>query len=103
QAARPRNTTVYWGGRRREDLYWDPPQVPWLRFVPVLSRADSSWAGSCGHVQDVMLAEHPRLADSLVYACGSDAMIRDAQSRLCAAGLPQSSFRCDAFVCSAPT
>jgi CDP-4-dehydro-6-deoxyglucose reductase len=48
-----------------------------------------------------MLREHSDLADALVYACGSDAMIRSAKLRLDAAGLPQDRFRSDAFVCSA--
>lgn len=101
--ALPRSVTVYWGGRQREDLYWQPPELPGLRFVPVLSRGDESWAGARGHVQDVMLHEHAYLADTLVYACGSDAMIHGAQAKLHAAGLPDRQFHSDAFVCSAAT
>jgi len=101
--ARPRTITVYWGGRRREDLYWAPPKQPGVRFVPVLSRADETWTGARGHVQEVMLHEHPYLADTLVYACGSDAMIDGAQAKLHAAGLPERQFHSDAFVCSAAT
>ncbi|MBO9688653.1 FAD-binding oxidoreductase [Roseateles chitosanitabidus] len=103
QDAPPRSVTVYWGGRHREDLYWQPPEQPGVRFVPVLSRADEAWTGARGHVQDVMLREHPYLADTLVYACGSDAMIHGAQARLHAAGLPERQFHSDAFVCSAAT
>lgn len=99
----PRSVTVYWGGRHREDLYWQPPDVPGLRFVPVLSRADARWDGARGHVQDAMLRDHAYLADTLVYACGSDAMIHGAQARLHAAGLPDQQFHSDAFVCSATT
>lgn len=103
QDARPRSVTVYWGGRHREDLYWQPPEQPGVRFVPVLSRADEAWTGARGHVQDAMLREHPYLADTLVYACGSDAMIHGAQAQLHAAGLPERQFHSDAFVCSAST
>ena len=102
-AAQPRSLTVYWGGRHREDLYWQPREQPGLRFVPVLSRADGDWRGQRGHVQDVMLREHAYLADTLVYACGSDAMIHGAQAQLHAAGLPDRQFHSDAFVCSAAT
>lgn len=101
--AQPRSLTVYWGGRHRQDLYWQPPEQPGLRFVSVLSRADDDWTGPRGHVQDLMLREHASLADTLVYACGSDAMIHSAQAQLRAAGLPDRQFRSDAFVCSAAT
>lgn len=97
----PRSLIVYWGGRRREDLYWQPPETPGLRFVTVLSRAGYDWTGQRGHVQDVMLREHANLADTLVYACGSDAMINGAQAQLRAAGMPDRQFHSDAFVCSA--
>lgn len=104
--ARPRSVTVYWGGRRTEDLYWHPSALlrqPALRFVPVLSRAGDDWTGNRGHVQDAMLRDHAHLAGTLVYACGSDAMIHSAQTQLRAAGLPGRQFRSDAFVCSAAT
>lgn len=97
----PRNVTVYWGGRHREDLYWQPPELLGPRFVPVLSRAGKDWSGERGYVQDVMLRDHVYLADTLVYACGSDAMIHGAQAKLHAAGLPSRQFHSDAFVCSA--
>jgi CDP-4-dehydro-6-deoxyglucose reductase len=100
---RPRSVVVYWGGRHREDLYWQPPEQPGVRFAPVLSRADDTWSGACGHVQDVMLREHAYLADTLVYACGSDTMIHSAQAKLHLAGLPERQFHSDAFVCSAAT
>jgi CDP-4-dehydro-6-deoxyglucose reductase, E3 len=99
--AQPRSVSVYWGGRHPNDLYWLPQDMPGLRFVPVLSRADASWRGARGYVQDVMLSEHLSLADTLVYACGSDTMIHSAQAQLQAAGLPRRQFHSDAFVCSA--
>jgi CDP-4-dehydro-6-deoxyglucose reductase, E3 len=104
--AQPRSVTVYWGGRRVEDLYWQAPAYPTppaFRFIPVLSRAPDDWTGARGHVQDAMLRDHAYLADTLVYACGSNAMIHGAQARLHAAGLPDRQFHSDAFVCSAAT
>jgi CDP-4-dehydro-6-deoxyglucose reductase, E3 len=102
----PRSVTVYWGGRHPEDLYWEPAgfdALPDFRFVPVLSRAGDDWAGERGYVQDLVLRHHPYLADTLVYACGSDAMIHGARASLHAAGLPDRQFHSDAFVCSAAT
>ena len=101
--AQPRSVTVYWGGRRGDDLYWQPPAIPRLRFVPVLSRAGNDWVGERGYVQDAMLRDHAYLADTLVYACGSDAMIHGARAQLHGAGLPPTQFHSDAFVCSALT
>jgi CDP-4-dehydro-6-deoxyglucose reductase len=103
-AERPRSATVYWGGRTPADLYFDVSRIGNLqRYVPVLSRAADSWAGARGHVQDVHLAEPADVRETVVYACGSDAMIRSAREALLAAGLPQQRFLSDAFVCSANT
>lgn len=98
---RPRSVSVYWGGRRPEDLYWQPSEMIGLRFIRVLSRAADDWMGERGYVQDVMLRERLNLAETVVYACGSDAMIHAAQIHLHAAGLPKRQFHSDAFVCSA--
>jgi CDP-4-dehydro-6-deoxyglucose reductase len=99
----PQSVTVVWGGRRAEDLYFDLQAIPaGHRFVPVLSRAESGWTGVSGHVQNALLATQPDLTHALVYACGSDAMIRSAKASLLAAGLPDKRFFADAFVPSAP-
>lgn len=99
----PRTTTVYWGGRTPADLYWAPEEnlIRRVRFVPVLSRAGTDWAGARGHVQDVFAASAPDLTRTAVYACGSDNMIHAAHALLVAAGLPERRFSSDAFVCSA--
>lgn len=99
----PQSVTVFWGARTAEDLYFDPQAIPaGHRFVPVLSRAATGWAGVSGYVQNALLATQPDLARTVVYACGSDAMIRSAKECLLAAGLPDSHFFADAFVPSAP-
>jgi len=103
QGHAPQSVTVFWGGRTAEDLYFDPQAIPaGHRFVPVLSRAPIGWTGVRGYVQDALLATQPDMAHTVVYACGSDAMIRSAKSRLLAAGLPANRFFADAFVPSAP-
>ena len=98
----PRSVTVLWGGRVPADLYLDIAGMPGThRFVPVLSRADRDWPGARGHVQDVLRDLRPDLAETAVYACGSDAMIHGARDSLVGAGLPRRRFHSDAFVCSA--
>lgn len=99
----PQSVTVYWGGRTLSDLYINVQSIATgHQFVPVLSRAAADWAGATGYVQDVFLASQPNLASTVVYACGSDPMIRSAKANLFAAGLPETRFFADAFVPSAP-
>lgn len=102
QAEEPASLSVYWGNRVEADHYWDAnaPQAG-QRYVPVLSRAGSGWAGARGHVQDVMLQTPHDWAQTRVYACGYDAMIHSAREKLVAAGLAPDHFHSDAFVCSA--
>jgi CDP-4-dehydro-6-deoxyglucose reductase len=89
---------LYWGGRYLQDLYWEPvfTQIP-LSFTPVLSR-EPNWEGRAGYIQDAVLADALSLKHSVVYACGSDAMIQDARTVLLGAGLSEGNFHSDAFV-----
>ena len=97
----PLSATLYWGGRQLQDLYADPSQWhPLLRYVPVLSRAPVGWTGVRGHVQNSLLKEEPDWANTVVYACGSYAMIQSAKDELTQAGLPTNRFYSDAFVTS---
>lgn len=100
-AQRPASISLYWGGRVPQDLYWDPGNlVSQKRYIPVLSRANTEWTGKRGHVQDALLESEPDLANSVVYACGSDTMIHGARAALVGAGLDERRFRSDAFVSS---
>lgn len=97
----PRSISVYWGGRASQDLYWNPERVGLaLRYIPVLSRGDSSWTGARGHVQQAALQSGATLEQAVVYACGSLAMIDSARAQLVAAGLNGRRFYSDAFVSS---
>jgi CDP-4-dehydro-6-deoxyglucose reductase len=69
-----------------------------LRYVPVLSRAHEDWTGARGYVQNYLLNDEPDWANTVVYACGSDAMIQSAKVELIHAGLPNKRFYSDAFV-----
>lgn len=98
----PRSISVFWGGRRESDLYWTPPAgAAGIKFVPVLSRAGDDWLGVRGHVQQAALASLPSMTCTVVYACGSDAMIHGARQEFLLAGLDDRRFHSDAFVCSA--
>lgn len=98
---KPKSVTVIWGARASSDLYLDVDSLPGNHeFIPVLSRADSEWAGARGYVQDVLIALKPNLRIAQLYVCGSDSMIRSAREKLLQAGLPANRFFSDAFVCS---
>lgn len=92
---------VFWGGRTQPDLYWQPVEVGnAYSYTPVLSRADHTWAGARGYVQDALLAKNIELERARVYACGSPAMIESARNLLLVRGLSSDRFHSDAFVCS---
>jgi CDP-4-dehydro-6-deoxyglucose reductase len=97
----PRSITVMWGGRYEHDLYFDMAALPNIqKYIPVLSRADATWEGERGYIQDALLRQTSDLRNGVVYACGSDTMINSAKSALMTAGLPSQHFYSDAFVCS---
>jgi CDP-4-dehydro-6-deoxyglucose reductase len=92
---------VIWGVRYESDIYYDLERLKCeFKFIPVLSRAESTWQGERGYVQDALLRQIPDLSDCSVYACGSEGMIQGARATLLAAGLPSRHFHSDAFVCS---
>ncbi len=99
---------LYWGARRRKDLYLAELPEQWavlhpgFRFVPVLSEPDVDWRGRVGFVHRAVMQDYPSLAGFAVYACGVVAMVgaarRDFSSEC---GLSLDDFYCDAFVTSA--
>lgn len=99
--AQAKKIYVYWGGRTRQDIYWQPnyDQID-INFTPVLSRAEPDWNGRQGYIQNAVIADNIDLADSIVYACGSDQMIHTAQQLLVSHGLNNKNFYSDAFVSS---
>ena len=105
-----RPTTLYWGARRPADLYlheWAvqaAAELPWLRYVPVLSDATSEdgWQGRTGFVHRAVLADLPDLSGHEVYACGVPVMVESARRDFVAqAGLPEEVFYADAFTSEA--
>lgn len=97
--AEGKNIYVYWGGRLEHDLYWRPnfAKIKPI-FKPVLSRADSTWQGQKGYVQNVLISDGVDLSDTVIYACGSPEMIESAAASLVLQGLKRNCFFSDAFV-----
>jgi CDP-4-dehydro-6-deoxyglucose reductase, E3 len=101
-----RPAVLYWGCRRRADLYlhdWAveaAAALPWLRYVPVLSEAtaDDAWSGRTGLVHEAVMADLPDLSGHQVYACGAPAMVDAAQRDFVdRCGLPADQFFADSF------
>jgi CDP-4-dehydro-6-deoxyglucose reductase/3-phenylpropionate/trans-cinnamate dioxygenase ferredoxin reductase subunit len=109
-AGNRRPMQLYWGARKREDIYLaDLParwaqRWPWFSFTPVLSEPASSWTGRTGLVHHAVGEDHPDLSGTDMYACGNPSMVSAAQSDFIGGhGLPDAQFFADAFVESGPS
>ena len=104
-----RAVTLYWGGRRPQDLYMDDwvqatlAEMPNLRYVPVVSDAlpEDNWQGRTGFVHRAVLQDLPNLSGHQVYACGAPIVVDSARADYLAAGLPEDEFYADAFTSEA--
>ncbi len=105
-----RQALLYWGCRRKADLYlheWAlaaAEQMPNLQYIPVLSEAkpEDQWRGRTGLVHQAVLHDHPNLMNHQVYACGVPIMVESAKHDfVIKAGLPDDEFYADAFTSEA--
>lgn len=100
RAARHR-LRVFWGNREAESFCWDPVGLGLdIGFHHLLSGADTGWPGARGYVQEAAIRDGIDPHDTVVYACGSSAMIASARAAMLALGLPPRRFFSDAFVSS---
>jgi CDP-4-dehydro-6-deoxyglucose reductase len=108
-----RRAVLYWGGRRRADLYAVADEAAWraehpgVGLVPVFSEvdaADAAETGRRGFVHEAVLQDWPDLSAHEVYACGNPAMVDAARAAFVQrAGLPATRFHSDAFIFKTPT
>ena len=106
-----RPMTLYWGGRRRTDLYMNDLAERWavesgLRYVPVLSepQPEDGWTGRTGFVHLSVMEDFPDLSGHQVYACGAPLMVEAAHRDFTTkCGLPEDEFYSDAFTPAART
>jgi CDP-4-dehydro-6-deoxyglucose reductase, E3 len=105
-----RPAVLYWGCRRRADLYrhdWCEQlatTMPQLRYVPVLSEPtrEDAWTGRTGFVHQAVMADLPDLSGHEVYACGTPVMVESAERDFLArCGLPADAFFADSFTSEA--
>jgi CDP-4-dehydro-6-deoxyglucose reductase len=105
-----RKMTLYWGGRRPQDLYMDAlcrkwaAELPNFTYVPVVSNAaaEDNWQGRSGFVHRAVIEDHPDLSGHQVYACGAPIVVESAQRDFIAqCNLPEAEFFADAFTSAA--
>ncbi|HQX59429.1 MAG TPA: FAD-binding oxidoreductase [Burkholderiaceae bacterium] len=100
---------LYWGVRRRDNLYLAALAEQWQRdhdnfhFVPVLSEATAAddWTGRQGLVHEAMLADFPDMRGYEIYVCGSVKMVEAAVPAFILQGLDEGLCFSDAFMPSA--
>jgi CDP-4-dehydro-6-deoxyglucose reductase len=105
-----RPATLYWGGRRPEDLYMDEwvraqlVEMPNLRYVPVISNAvpEDNWTGRTGFVHRAVMEDFADLSGYQVYACGAPIVVDSARHDYVAErGLSEDEFYADSFTTEA--
>jgi CDP-4-dehydro-6-deoxyglucose reductase len=106
-----RPMTLYWGGRRPQDLYLHALAEDWaaqgrLKYVPVVSEAlpEDHWGGRSGFVHRAVMQDFPDLSGHQVYACGVPVMVDAARRDFTGqCGLPEEEFYADSFTTQADT
>ena len=107
-----RPVTLYWGGRRPQDLYEDAlcrqwaSELPHFTYIPVVSDAlpEDSWTGRTGFVHRAVMADFPDLSGVQVYACGAPIVVDSARAEFTSAcRLPTDEFFADSFTSAADT
>lgn len=105
-----RPMTLYWGGRRPQDLYMHALCEEWARtlpnfkYVPVISDAlpEDQWHGRTGFVHQAVIDDLPDLSGYQVYACGAPVMVDAAKRDFSArCKLPAQEFYADSFTSAA--
>lgn len=108
QTQRP--ITLYWGGRRPQDLYMHTLCQTWadtlpnFQYIPVISDAlaEDNWQGRSGFVHQAVLNDFPDLSAYQVYACGAPVMVDAARHDFVTLNhLPETEFYADAFISQA--
>lgn len=89
-----RPITLYWGGRKATDLYYDEKlkqlsaEYANFHYRPVVEEAGADWHGAIGLVPHAVLAEQSDLNEADVYVAGRFEMVRVIRDDFHARGLP---------------
>ena len=105
-----RPMTLYWGGRRPQDLYLSSLCEQWARelphftYIPVISDAlpQDGWQGRDGFVHRAVMQDFADLSAYQVYACGAPIVVDSARIEFIAScRLPDDEFFADSFTTAA--
>lgn len=94
---------LYWGARRRADLYMHDSVQAWqaahpqLRYTPVLAEPDAGWQGAVGQPLALVATDYPDLGGHALYMSGPPAMVRAGKAMATAAGLDADHLYYDSF------
>lgn len=98
-----RPVTLYWGGRKAADLYYDEKlkqlsgEYANFHYRPVVEEAGADWHGAIGLVPHAVLAEQSDLSEADVYVAGRFEMVRVIRDDFHARGLPLNQLYGDAL------
>ena len=101
-----RPMTLYWGGRRPQDIYMGDLAGEWQRdhanltFIPVISDAlpEDQWNGRSGFVHRAVMEDFPDMSGYQVYACGAPVVVEAAHRDFTTqCNLSEDEFFSDAF------
>lgn len=98
-----RSVYLYWGARRRDDLYLDDLPQQWaqdyahIHFIPVLSEETGGPGTRHGLVHEAVLEDFPDLAGFEAYISGPAAMIQTAHASFLEHGLDEQAMFSDMF------
>ena len=105
-----RSMTLYWGGRREQDLYLSNLAKQWQQqhsdftYVPVVSDAlpEDRWQGRTGFVHKAVMEDFQDLSGYQVYACGAPVVVEAAHRDFTSQrGLSKDDFFSDSFTFAA--
>lgn len=94
---------LLFGVRHQSDIYYEnelkrlKAELPNFEYQYVLSRADDSWTGLRGYVQNHIDAFDYKSIDTTFYLCGNGAMIKDVKAKLSADGFDMTRVLAEAF------
>lgn len=88
-------TSLYWGLRYEDGLYWTEEfeafarSNAWFSFYLSLSQPTQAWSGLSGHVTKHVFEKEKDIAQSEFYLCGNQSMVKEMEQKLLDAGVPK--------------
>ncbi len=97
---------LYWSAASSNELYMNDLPKHWagqlknFSYTPLLSRANETWQGETGLLQQIILRDHPNLLHYRILASAPEAIVHAALQTFLHAGLKRENYFSDVFVCA---